>query len=126
MLASIRPGRSATRELTRTAFVLVMRRPRRLVTRILLLALLLALAAAAGWLVRGGLPESLRPPVAPAAAPAPVDEPLRRELAQSHEALRLAQAHGAELERQIDALNQRLRETTEELTFFRKAREGRR
>jgi septal ring factor EnvC (AmiA/AmiB activator) len=126
MLASIRPGRSATRELTRTALVLAMRRPRRLMTRMLLLALLLALAAAAGWLVRGGLPESLRPPAAPKVAPAPVDEPLRRELAQSHEELRLAQAHGAELERQIDALNQRLRETTEELTFFRKAREGRR
>jgi hypothetical protein len=39
-------------------------------------------------------------------------------------ALRLADARGQELEHQIDALNQRLRESTEELTFFRKAREG--
>ena len=126
MLASIRPGRSATRELSRTVLVLAMRRPRRLAGRLLVLALLLALAAGAGWLARGGLPEMLRPAAAVAPAPAPAEEPWRRELAQANEALRLAQARSAELERQIDGLNERLREATEELTFFRKAREGRR
>ena len=39
--------------------------------------------------------------------------------------LRVAQARGHELERQIDALNQKLTETEEQLTFVRKAREGR-
>jgi hypothetical protein len=125
MLASVRPGHSATRELSHTALVLAMPRPRKLAARLLGLALLLVVAAGAGWLARGGLPEMLRPPVATPAAP-PVEEPLRRELAQAHEALRLAQARSTELERQIDTLNQRLREATEELTFFRKARDGRR
>lgn len=35
--------------------------------------------------------------------------------------LKLAQSRSKELERQIDTLNQRLRESQEELTFFRKA-----
>jgi hypothetical protein len=38
--------------------------------------------------------------------------------------LRLADARSHELERQIDALNQKLTESQDELTFFRKAREG--
>jgi len=38
--------------------------------------------------------------------------------------LRVSEARSQELERQIDALNQRLRECQEELTFFRKARDG--
>ena len=52
-------------------------------------------------------------------------EPLRHEVDQTRLALRLATARSEELERQVDALNQRLREATEELTFFRKAREAR-
>ena len=39
--------------------------------------------------------------------------------------LRVADARSQELERQIDALNQKLTESQDELTFFRKAREGR-
>jgi hypothetical protein len=38
--------------------------------------------------------------------------------------LRVADARGEELEKQIDALNQKLTESQDELTFFRKAREG--
>jgi hypothetical protein len=44
-------------------------------------------------------------------------------LEQARLQLRLAEAHGAELERQIDALNLRLRKTEEELAFFRHARD---
>ena len=39
--------------------------------------------------------------------------------------LRVADARSQELERQIDALNHKLTEAQDELTFFRKAREGR-
>ena len=41
-------------------------------------------------------------------------------------AMQLSEARSAELERQIDALNQKLAESQEQLTFVRKAREGRR
>jgi chromosome segregation ATPase len=51
-------------------------------------------------------------------------QPLKQQLDQARLALRLSSARSQELERQVDALNQRLRESTEELTFFRKAREG--
>lgn len=50
---------------------------------------------------------------------------LGRQLEQARLGLRLSEARGHELERQIDALNQRLTETQDQLTFFRKAREGR-
>jgi uncharacterized protein HemX len=53
-------------------------------------------------------------------------ETQRQALEQSRLQLRVADARSHELERQIDALNQRLRECQEELGFFRKARDGRR
>jgi len=46
-------------------------------------------------------------------------------LAEAKMALGLSEARSHELERQIDALNQRLRECQDELTFFRKAGERR-
>ncbi len=50
-----------------------------------------------------------------------------RGAAERHRlALELAQARADALERQIDTLNQRLRETREELTFFRQARDTKR
>ena len=48
------------------------------------------------------------------------------ELEQARLQMRVSEARGQELERQIDALNQRLRECQEELTFFRKTRDGKR
>lgn len=51
---------------------------------------------------------------------------LQQGLEQSRLLLRLSDARSRELERQIDALNQRLRESQEELTFFRKTRDTRR
>ncbi|MDO9074826.1 MAG: hypothetical protein Q7U73_16335 [Rubrivivax sp.] len=44
-------------------------------------------------------------------------------LAQARLQLQVSEAHGRELEKQIDALNQRLRACLEEVTFFRKGRD---
>jgi hypothetical protein len=49
---------------------------------------------------------------------------LETELTQVRAALQLAGARSGELERQIDAVNQQLRVSQEELAFFRKARPG--
>ena len=40
--------------------------------------------------------------------------------------MRVSEARGLELERQIDALNQRLRECQDDLAFLRKAHNGKR
>ena len=53
-------------------------------------------------------------------------QPVQQGLEQSRLQMRVSEARSHELERQIDALNQRLRECQEELTFFRKARDGKR
>ncbi len=63
---------------------------------------------------------SSRAPVVPAAELVT----LRQQLDQARMGLRVAEARGQELEKQIDALNQKLTESQDELTFFRKAREG--
>jgi uncharacterized protein HemX len=56
---------------------------------------------------------------------APQDlQQLRQALEQSRLTQRVSDGRSQELERQIDALNQRLRECQEEVTFFRKAREA--
>jgi len=49
---------------------------------------------------------------------------LEQQLEQARLQLRVSDARSQELEHQIDALNQRLRESQEELTFFRKTRDG--
>ena len=49
---------------------------------------------------------------------------LRQQAEQARMGLRIADARSQELEKQIDALNQKLTESQDELTFFRKAREG--
>ena len=49
---------------------------------------------------------------------------LQQGLEQSRLMQRVSDGRSQELERQIDALNQRLRECQEEVTFFRKARDG--
>ena len=58
-------------------------------------------------------------------APAFDPLPLRQRIDQAELALQLSRAQVQESERQIDALNQRLRETQEELAFFRQSREPR-
>ena len=49
---------------------------------------------------------------------------LQRALEQSRLQLRVSDARSTELERQIDVLNQKLRESQEEVTFFRKTRDA--
>jgi len=60
---------------------------------------------------------------APAAPTAELVQ-LRQQLEQARMGLRVADARSEELEKQIDGLNQKLTESQDELTFFRKAREG--
>jgi len=84
------------------------------------LALALPAVGAAGYLYArhelGAQPKSTEQ-VAPALAAA------LRAAAEAKMALGLSEARSHELERQIDTLNQRLRECQDELTFFRKAGE---
>ena len=60
------------------------------------------------------------------AGPAPELAALRQQLDEARMSLRVADARSQELERQIDALNQKLTESQDQLTFFKKAREGKR
>ena len=63
----------------------------------------------------------------PVVAAAPdTSKALEKRLEQARLTLSISEARGQELERQVDALNQRLREAQDELTFFRKTREGKR
>ncbi len=116
---------SVTQQLTRSLLVLA---PARAPTgwRLPLLALGLAASLAlAGHVHRGDLPWPVPEARLAALAAPPDDRPSRQMLDQAQLALRLSEARGRELERQIDVLNQRLRESQEELTFFRKARDRR-
>jgi multidrug resistance efflux pump len=61
--------------------------------------------------------------VPPSASPAAATRPLEQALAQARMALQVSEARSHELEREIDSLNQRLRQGQEELAFFRKARD---
>lgn len=91
---------------------------RRISARWALIGLLVAAGTGAGYL-RGGHTQ------APPAATVHGSEPLRQQLDAALASLRIAQAHGGELERQIDALQHRLQAAQEELTFLRQARETR-
>lgn len=120
---SRRVGRSATQKLTRIGLVLSPKRARRSVLAWFALAIIfLAVGALASHLYSSRLPTDTRH------LDAAIDE--NRTLAQRAEQLNMtlsvAQARSVELEKQIDALNQRLRETQEELAFFRKTRDGKR
>jgi hypothetical protein len=120
---SIGFGRQATRELTRVGLTLAPRRRsgRGAVAATLLVAAAFAAGLATGELLREGAPAVVvRAPASPAAEL----EPLRQQLEQARMGLRVADARSQELEKQIDALNQKLTESQDELTFFRQAREG--
>jgi septal ring factor EnvC (AmiA/AmiB activator) len=116
-------GRTPTRDLTHVAITLGRQRWR---GRWLLVPMLVALALAFGAGVGYLLHERLAPVVvALPVAPSPELPQLRRQLAEAQMGLQLSDARSHELERQIDALNQKLSEAQEQLTFVRKAREGR-
>jgi len=129
---SLRLRRKATRELTRIRLVLS---PRRLHGGWFAFSALLAATvsiAATNHLVPGielpfGAPTNSASLTATTVAAAPDNSKLlEKRLEQARLTLSISEARGQELERQIDALNQRLREAQDELTFFRKTREGKR
>ena len=120
---SIGFGHQATRDLTRVGLTLA---PRRRSGRGALVAAVLVAVAFAAGLVTGEVQRESAPAVVVRAPPAPTAElvQLRQQLEQARMGLRVADARSQELEKQIDALNQKLTESQDELTFFRKAREG--
>jgi hypothetical protein len=111
---------SAATTVTTRPLVLALPRPRyRAWARWALVCTLVAAGAGVGYL--HGWQSS------PASAPADDrSQPLRAQLDSALMSLRQAQAHGEELERQLDVLQQRLQAAQEEVTFLRQAREARR
>jgi uncharacterized protein HemX len=87
----------------------------------LIVAALLAGAAGSDWYWRQRLAQAQQASVALKDV-----QQLQQAQEQARLQLRVAEARSQELEHQIDSLNQRLRESQEELTFFRKARETKR
>ena len=121
------PRRSAMHDLTRVRLTLAPR-PRRARSLALVAALVggaFAGGAAIGELLIGKAPAAVVRQPAPTVAEVQQLQQLRQQLEQATMGLRLAESRGHELERQIDALNQKLTESQDELTFFRKARDGR-
>ena len=121
-------GRTAAQDLTHIGLTLAPRRRRgRWLVRAALALCALAAGFALGGFVRDRWPD-LFPERVQASAPAgppPELVQLRRDLEEARMGLRVSEARGHELERQVDTLNQKLTESQDELTFFRKAREGR-
>jgi len=118
-------GGTATHDLTRVGLTLAPppRRGRRLAAAIALVAAAFAAGLeSAEFLREPPLPVVVRTPAAPTAELGQ----LRQQLEQARMGLRVAEARAEELERQVDSLNQKLTESQDELTFVRKAREGRR
>jgi len=120
---SIGFGHPATRDLTQVGLTLA---PRRRSGRSALVATALVAAAFAAGFAAGEVLRERSPEVVARAPAAPTAElvQLRQQLEQARMGLRIADARSQELEKQIDALNQKLTESQDELTFFRKAREG--
>lgn len=119
----------ATERLTRTLLVLAPARGAAGWRTPMLAAALVASVFVASHVHRDALPWAVAPPAVAAgsaAAPAPDLRPWQQRVERAELALQLSRAHAQELERQVDALNQRLREVQEELAFFRKTREGKR
>jgi hypothetical protein len=117
-------GRTATRDLTHVGLTLA---PQSRRGRWFAVVAALVVAALVAGLGTGELLRESAPPVvvrAPA-APSPELAQQHQQLEQAKAALRIAEARGQELERQVDSLNQKLTESQDELTFFRKARDGR-
>ncbi len=104
-------------DLTHAGLVLAPQRARGARLRLLAAALvLLAVGAAAGYAVHEIDPRAQ----ARDAAAQQERQQLQSQAEQARQLLRVSEARGKELERQIDALNQRQRELEEELAFFRK------
>ena len=117
-----RTPHSASQRLARMDLVLAPGRGAgaRLRAVLLVLAALAAAGAGGWWAGLQGLGAGAIAAATPASAPL-ADDALAPRLEQARVALQVAESRGHELERQIDALNQRLHQCQEELMFFRKA-----
>ena len=116
-------ARAVTRDLTRLGLVLTPGVVRgRWVARCALVVLGV-LAGAAAIRVYDETQSTRTAPLS-VAAPATDTAPLKQQLEQSQLTLRVAESRSQELERQIATLVQQLRESQEELTFFKKTRDG--
>lgn len=113
-------GRTATHQLTHGGLVLAPQRAGRGWLAALLVALGLGAAGAGGFFAGQMQPQDVQR----LGHALRDNQGLQQALDQAKAALRMSEARSQELERQIDALNQRLRECQDELTFFRKTREG--
>jgi hypothetical protein len=122
-VVSIGFRRSATQALTHVGLALTPRRSR---GRWLIAPVLVLGSVAAGIGVGYVLRDRATPLVQQTPGVAPELQALRQQVEQARLGSRLSEARTQELEHQIDALNQRLTESQDELTFFRKAREGKR
>lgn len=119
-------ARAATRDLTRLGLVLVPRAVRGRWQGRVLLVLAGALAGGAAHPLYDAAMAARVPSAAhPAASAASGPSPMQQQLEQSQLTLRVAESRSQELERQIAGLVQQLRECQEELTFFKKTRDGR-
>lgn len=119
---SIRLARGAANDLARIAFELSPRRARRgwIAWCVLVALALLAGAGASHLYWRERLLQWQRQSVSLGEV-----QQLRLRFEQVQLQQRVSEGRSHELERQVDGLNQRLRECQEELTFFRRARDAR-
>ena len=116
-------GRGATKKLTRIGLVLSHQRARGdWLARSTLAAVCLCVGAAGGFFYAGQ--RMIDAQQVSSTSQAQERQELAQQLEQSRMTQRVSESRSQELERQIAALVQQLRESQEELTFFRKARDG--
>lgn len=113
--------RASTRQLTKTSFVLAHNQSRRYLWLGACSGLATAALAIAGFYFFAPEAESVRELASTRAAL----ERLTRHYDERELELRMTGARTTELERQIEILNQRIRELQDELAFYRKAQETR-
>ncbi len=119
----IRLSRRAAHEITRTVFVLSpLGAPAGAWARLALVVVTLLAIAAATQIFLNQHESSVQEHTSALQQV----QALQQELEQSRLTQRVAAARSQELEREIDVLHRTLRESQDELTFFRKARDGKR
>ena len=119
----IRLNRRASREITRTVLVLSPRGASAGAwARVLLVVAALLAVAVAAWIYLNPHESAVQQH----ASALEQVQTLQHELEQSRLMQRIAAARSQELEREIDVLHRTLRDSQDELTFFRKAQGGKR
>lgn len=122
----IQRGRLALTDLSRIGVVLLPRRARGAWLGACAALIVAALSGAAALHVHGRLQASPASRADGLRAMQQLEQTVKQTLERTGLQLRVAEARSLELERQIDILNQRLHASQEEVTFFRKAVNGKR